>query len=99
METAHSQTLSFSHALIIATNISPECALRWLDLTSAVARLGLLFEKYRTLTEVSIDESNAVIRQTLGNSREEMHSDMSDKFYQYNEAVLYWKKSLPEYIR
>lgn len=98
METAHSQMLSFSHALVVATKISPECALRWLDLTSAAARLGLLYEKYCTLPDVSEDEANAVVRQASGNPRAEIHSEMSDRFYHFNEIVLYWKKGLPKYV-
>lgn len=98
METAHSQMLAFSHALVVATKISPECALRWIDLTSAAARLGLLYEQYCTLPDIWEDEIYTVSSQAPGNPREEIHSEMSDRFYQYNETVLYWKKSLPKYV-
>lgn len=101
METAHSQMLSFSQALIVATKISPECALRWLDLTSAVHRFGLLYEEYSMLPKPDDDacEETKILKQENGNSREEIHSDMSDRFYQYNQAVLFWIKSLPKYVQ
>lgn len=97
-ETAHSQMLSFSHSLVVATKISPECALRWLDLTSAASRLGQLYEKHCALPDIGADDTNAVARQMPGNPREEIYSEMSDRFYQYNEVVLYWKGSLPKYV-